>query len=79
MTELPEDEGHAIRSLARLMREVGAGKATVGDITLDLTTVPLPAPVAIRETAKTMTDEEIRTRDERILYGAGAGQKVKLR
>jgi hypothetical protein len=79
VTELPEDEGHAIRSLARLMREVGAGKATVGDITLDLTEAPLPAPAAVRETAKTMTDEDVRKRDESILFGAGAGQKVRLR
>ena len=68
-----------VSALAAAMRAVGAGRATLDGLSLDLTEAALPAPAAIRTTAKTMTDEEIRTRDERILYGAGAGQKVKLR
>ena len=68
-----------VERLAFAMRAVGAGRATLDGLTLDLTVAPMPAPAVARETQRTMSDEEIKTRDEQILFGAGAGKRVPLR
>jgi hypothetical protein len=68
-----------VASLAAAMRAVGAGRATIDGLSLDLTEAPLAAPTAPRAPAPTLTDEQIKTRDEAILFGAGAGKRVNLR
>ena len=78
----PNADTARILALASAMRAAGVGRATLGDLTLDLTEAPLPEPppsAAPRATARTMTEEELREAQARTLYAAGAGKRVVLR
>ncbi len=66
-------------ALASAMRAIGAGRATLDGLSLDLTAAPLAAPAPAREKARTLSDEEVREQHDRILYAAGAGKRVPLR
>jgi hypothetical protein len=71
-----------VSELAAAMRAVGAGVATCDGLTLDLT-LP-PQPVAVEPTlteareVKADTEEKARLRYEQLVFGAGAGRRIKL-
>jgi hypothetical protein len=70
-----------LRELAEAMRAVGAGRATLGRLTLDLSVAPLPVEVprpALVPRAPE-TEEEAAERRSKIMFRSTGGKKVRLR
>jgi len=69
-----------VEEVAAAMRAVGAGRATIDGITLDLTAAPLPQHTAtVTKMAPDETPEEATMRRNRVLFRSTGGVKVKLR
>lgn len=72
--------GKRVRDLADAMRAVGAGRATLDGLTLDLTIPPLRVHTPIAVVARTEAEEiaEAEADRDRVRFAAGAGRRIRL-
>lgn len=71
-----------IDALAKHMRAVGAGRASLDGLSLDLTVAPLPVaaePGAKLAAVEPPTQDELRARRDAVLFRSTGGVRVKLR
>lgn len=62
------------------MRAVGAGRARLGDLELDLTLPPTPVRLQIAEPVRTEAEQRAAAeeRADAVRFAAGAGRRVRL-